>query len=77
MIEDRPKMATSSPCHLPRSAGGRISPMMDMAMGIIAPAPSPWMARKKISSVIVWLAPARAEPSRKMTMPTMKKGLRP
>ena len=51
--------------------------MMDMAMGIIAPAPSPWMARKKISSVIVWLAPARAEPSRKMTMPTMKKALRP
>ena len=70
-------MAISTPCHLPRSAGGKRSPMRAMAIGIIAPPPRPWMARKRMSWVMFWLVPESAEPSRKRAMPPMKKILRP
>jgi hypothetical protein len=37
----------------------------------------PWMARKMISSVIVWESPARADPTRKMTIAAWKNFFRP
>ena len=41
------------------------------------PAPMPWMPRKRMSIPMFWLRPDRAEPTRKITMPIMKIGLRP
>ena len=35
------------------------------------------MARKAISSIIVWLSPDRTEPIRKMTIAAWKKNFRP
>jgi hypothetical protein len=41
------------------------------------PPPSPWMARKAMSSIMDELSPARAEPTRKMTIAAWKKIFRP
>ena len=65
------------PDHLARCAGGKMSPMMACVIGIMAPAPSPWKARKRMSSVMSVAWPQSAEPTMKMTMPAMKKRLRP
>ena len=51
--------------------------MIASATGNSEPAPMPWMPRKRISMPMFWLSPDRAEPTRKMTMPIMKIGLRP
>ncbi len=67
----------STPDHLARCAGGKMSPMIACVIGIMAPAPSPWKARKRMSSVIPLAWPQRAEPTTKMTMPAMKNRLRP
>ena len=48
-IEASPKTAIITPCQRPRSAGLKMSPMMAMAMGMIAPAPRPCTARNRIS----------------------------
>ncbi len=65
------------PAHLARCAGGKMSPMIAWVIGIMAPAPRPWKARKMMSSVMPLAWPQRAEPTTKMTMPAMKKRLRP
>src|SRR6266513_149993 len=41
------------------------------------PPPSPWIHRKTISSVMFWLIPQSAEPTRKMTIATCSTILRP
>lgn len=70
-IDEMPKTDAVNPCHLPRSAGGKISPMMAIAIGITAPAPRPWIARKMMSWVMVCDVPESAEPIRKITIPAM------
>ena len=72
-----PKTAPNRPWYLPRSAGVNRSPITASEMGKSAPAPRPWMARKRISCHIAWLRPDRAEPTRKMPMPIISNGLRP
>ncbi len=72
-----PQTLMSTPVHLARCAGGKMSPMIACEIGIMAPAPRPWKARKRMSSVMLWLWPHSTEPVMKMAMPTMKKRLRP
>ena len=54
-----------------------MSPEMVSVIGMIAPAPSPWTARKTISEVMSQAEPQRIEPSRKSPTPTNMIGLRP
>ena len=54
-----------------------MSPTMVTAIGRIAPAPRPWIARNAISAGMLQAKPARIEPSRKMLIPTRMIGLRP
>jgi hypothetical protein len=50
--EATPKTAPVSPCHFPRSRGAIRSPITAIASGIRPPAPSPWIARPRISTVM-------------------------
>ena len=77
MIVASPKTAVVSPCHLPRSAGVKMSPMIASTMGIMAPPPRPWIVRNRINCVMSWLMPDSAEPNRKTIIPPMKNGRRP
>ena len=52
-----------TPDHLARCAGGKMSPMIACVIGSMAPAPRPWKARKRMSSVIPW--PGRRGPTRR------------
>ena len=52
-------------------------PTIAWAPTISPPPPSPWMARKAISSIMVWLSPDRIEPTRKMMIAAWKNTLRP
>ena len=72
-----PNTAPNRPWYLPRSCGVNMSPMIASATGNSAPAPTPWMPRNTISIAMFWLRPDSAEPIRKITMPSMKIGLRP
>ncbi len=65
------------PWYLPRSRGGIRSPMIAMTPTIRPPAPSPWTARKAMSSFIDCDRPDNAEPTRKSTIEVMKMPLRP
>ncbi len=51
--------------------------MIVKAMASSPPAPMPWMPRNAMSSLMFWLRPARAEPTRKTTMANWKMPLRP
>jgi len=51
--------------------------MIVSGIGCIAPAPSPWRARNKISAIIVCAAPLAAEPSKNTKIPKSKMGFRP
>ena len=51
--------------------------MMVMAIGMTAPAPRPWMARKTINASMFQAAPHSTEPSTKSVMPASITGLRP
>ena len=51
--------------------------MIACVIGIIAPAPNPWRARKMMSAIIEWLCPQRADPITNRTIPTMKNRRRP
>ena len=51
--------------------------MMAWAPTISPPAPMPWMARKAMSSTMVCDSPDSIEPTRKMTMASWKRLLRP
>ena len=65
------------PWYLPRSAGGKRSPTDANESAITLPPPIPWIARKKMSWFIVWLAPASTDPTRNTMMPPMKNAFRP
>ena len=56
--------------NLARWAGGKMSPMIACEIGIMAPAPRPWMPRKAMSAVMPCACPHRAEPRTKMPMPS-------
>ncbi len=49
-----------------------MSPMIVCAPTISPPPPMPWMARKMISSVMVWETPASTDPIRKITIAAWK-----
>ena len=72
-----PNTAPNSPWYLPRSAGVNRSPMTARLIGNRAPAPRPWMPRKRISWVMSWLRADSAEPIRNTVMPNIRIGLRP
>jgi hypothetical protein len=77
MIVATPNTLMSTPVQRARCAGGKMSPMMACEIGIMAPAPRPWKARKRISSVMLWLWPQSTEPTTNTAIPRMKKRLRP
>ena len=54
-----------------------MSPMMVIAVGWIAPAPSPCRARKAISAGMLQARPQRIEPAMKAATPISITGLRP
>ena len=54
-----------------------MSPITACVSTISPPAPSPWIARKAISSVIVCAWPQSAEPIRKITTAVCRIRLRP
>ena len=45
-----------------------MSPTTAIVVTSRPPAPSPWSARKPISSVMFWAIPQSAEPTRKITI---------
>ena len=62
-----PKTPERPPMTLARVLGGKTTAAMAMPTGKKPPLPSPWMARKTMSSVRFWLSPERAEPTMKMS----------
>jgi hypothetical protein len=54
-----------------------MSPTTAIVTTISPPAPSPWSPRKTINSVMFWLIPQSAEPTRKMTIADCSTTLRP
>ena len=54
-----------------------MSAMIAWALTMSPPAPIPWIARKAMSSAIVWLSPASIEPARKIRIAAMEDGLSP
>ena len=54
-----------------------MSATIAIASVIRPPAPSPWSARKPISSASVPAAPLSAEPARKIAIEAWKRALRP
>ncbi len=77
MMLARPHTPLNSPCTLARSSKSKMSPMIVSTIGMTAPAPNPWIARKRISCTIVCEAPEAIEPSKKSAVPKRKSGLRP
>ena len=77
MMVARPQTLISTPVQRARVAGGKMSPMIACEIGIMAPAPRPWKARNRMSSVMLWLWPQSTEPVTNSAMPRMKKRLRP
>ena len=63
--------------YLPRCRADTTSPMMAWAPTISPPAPTPWIARKAMSSAMDWDRPDSTEPTRKITMASWKSALRP
>ncbi len=51
--------------------------MMAKTLEISMPPPSPWSARTTMTYSMLWAKPPAMDASMKITMPTMKKGLRP
>ena len=77
MSDAMPNMAPKKPWYLPRSDGAKMSPMIASETGKSAPAPSPWIPRKRMNCHI-WPEMAHSsEPSRKMLTPIMKMIRRP
>ncbi len=54
-----------------------MSPTTAIVVTMSPPPPSPWSARKPISSVMFWLVPQSAEPARKITIAAWSTILRP
>ncbi len=54
-----------------------MSAMIAWALTMSPPAPIPCIARKAMSSAIVWLSPASIEPARKITIAAWKTGFLP
>jgi hypothetical protein len=71
------KTPPNQPWYFPRSRADTTSPTMACASTISPPPPSPWIARKTMSWVMLWLSPHSAEPARKMTIAARKSLLRP
>ena len=74
---EMPKTAPNRPVHLPRSRGGTTSPIAAWADTIRPPPPSPWIARKAMSSVMPCASPQSTDPTRKITSAPCSTILRP
>ena len=72
-----PKTAPMSPCHFPRSAGGKMSPMTVKVLDMRTAAPAPCTPLKIMSWSMSWDMPANADPSRNTPIPTMNISFRP
>ncbi len=73
----RPNVAATMPVYFARSAGEKRSAMTANAVPVRIPPPMPWKPRKRISWVMSWDTPQRAEPARKAMMPVRNTRLRP
>jgi hypothetical protein len=60
-----PKTPERAPMTLALVLGGKTTATIAIPMGKKPPLPSPWMARKTMSSVRFWLSPERTEPTMK------------
>ena len=54
-----------------------MSPAMAIVVGTKAPNPSPWTARNRMSSTMLWDAPDRTEPAMNTTTPIKNSFFRP
>ena len=75
--EATPNTAPKRPVNFPRSRGETTSAIAACALTINPPPPSPWMARKAISSVMPCARPQSTEPTRKTTSAAWSTSLRP
>ena len=66
---ESPHTPLKSPCIFARSSSVKMSPMIVIASGTSAPAPSPCTARATIRNVIECAKPHAAEPRTKIAMP--------
>ncbi len=62
-----PNTPERAPITLARVFGGKTTAAMAIPTGKNPPLPSPWMARKTMSSVRFWLSPERTEPTMNTT----------
>ena len=74
---DRPNVPEMTPCHLPRSAGGKMSAIKAKVLVMRMPPAIPCNPRNSTSWIIDWDAPQSADAIMKKIMPPMKKYLRP
>ena len=72
-----PKTARKNPWYRARSRGGTMSPTIASARENSPPAPRPWTARNRASSVMEVANELSTEPSTKMPMAVENSGLRP
>ena len=77
MTLDTPNTAPNAPWYLPRSLAGTMSPMIAWVSTIRPPPPTPWTARKAMSSPMFRDWPQRADPMRKITIAPRNRYLRP
>ena len=74
---DAPQTALISPCIRARSSTLKISPKIVRVIGMMPPAPNPWIARKATSCGIDWATPQRTDPPRNSAAAVRNSGLRP
>ena len=74
---EAPQTPEKRPWILARCSLSKTSPRIVNEIGWTAPAPRPWIARKRISCVIEPAKPHSIEPPTKRASPVMKMGLRP
>ena len=72
-----PQTPEKSPWILARCSLSKMSPTIVNAIGWTAPAPRPWIVRKRMSCVIEPAKPHSIEPPTNSARPVMKIGLRP
>ena len=72
-----PHTPENSPWILARCSLSKTSPRMVNEIGCTAPAPRPWIVRKRIRDVIDVANPHSIDPPMKRPSPVMKMGLRP
>ena len=72
-----PKMPANIPMYLPRSDGGKRSPLIAIVLAIKTPAPKPCKPRKSTNCVMSCEKPDKADPDKNTTSPIKSRGFRP